>query len=354
MTGPARALASAVRWPLVLLLAAATIPIVLFAALSAWEYRAIWQQTERELARSADATAEYSLRVLEAHRLAADRVNDLLSGLADDAIRNREHELHQKLRALIPSLPLVQTVAVLDRDGYPLLTGNVYPVPRDRQFNDREWVRDLSRPDAPRTHVSKVHVGRLDNFLFFGVSRRRSGSGNGLPGDAFDGVINISVEPNHVSSGFADLTTEANDVVLLFRQDGEILARRPGVASPPPTAHEFARATAGRERGVLRAPSPIDGVDRLGAYRRIQGYPVYALVARDAAAIVARWRDRLIRSSSSAYPPSCSCGRWWRWRSATRGASSTPTSSWSASRRNALPRRTSAPYSSPVLSAWPF
>ncbi len=285
------------RWPVAFLLSAATIPVVLLAGLSTQEFHTNWQQTERELARSADATAEYSLRILEAHRLAADRVNDLLRGLSDSEIRAREYDLHQQLRALIPSLPLVQTVAVLDRDGYLLLTANVYPVPRDRDFKDREWVRDLSKPDAPVTHVSKVNIGRLDNFLFFGVSQRRSGSGNGLPDDAFDGVINISVQPNHVSSGFADLTTEANDVVALVRADGEILARNPGFEKPlPPIPQEsdYIRGiNGGLERGIMRGVSPVDGVDRLVAFRKVSGYPLYALVARDAAAVVGRWKERL-------------------------------------------------------------
>ena len=285
------------RWAVAFLLTAATIPVILFVGLSAYEFRTNWEQTERELARSADATAEYSLRILEAHRLAADRVNDLLRGLPDVEIRAREYELHQQLRALIPSLPLVQTVAVLDRDGYLLLTANVHPVPRDRDFKDREWVRDLSLSDAPDTHISKVNIGRLDNFLFFGVSRRRTGSGNGLPDDAFDGVINISVQPNHVSSGFADLATEKSDIVALFRVDGEVLARHPGFERPlPPMPREsgyLRAANLGLDRGIVRGASPVDGVDRLAAYRKVSGYPIYALVARDATAVVGRWKERL-------------------------------------------------------------
>jgi two-component system NtrC family sensor kinase len=279
------------------LLAAATIPIILFAGLSAHEFHTNWQQTERELSRAADATAEYSLRILEAHRLAADRVNDLLRGLSDAEIRAREGELHQQLRALTQSLPLVQTVAVLDRDGRPLLTANVYPVPRDRDFKDREWVRDLSEPAAPVTHVSKVSIGRLDNFLFFGVSRRRTGSGNGLADDAFDGVVNISVRPNDVSSGFADLTAETSDVITLFRNDGEILARHPGFAKPlPPMPREsdyLRAANAGVGRGIVRGISPVDSVDRLVAYRKVSSYPLYALVARNTATVVERWKERL-------------------------------------------------------------
>src|SRR5689334_7714702 len=143
--------------------AAAVIPVLLFGIFALFEWRAVWLETEQELARSADATAEYSLRVLEGHRLAAERVNDLLAGLSDDEIRARELELYQRLRDLLPSLPLVQTVAVSDRDGVMLVTANVFPVPRDQSFRDREWVRDLGQPDTRAPHISKVNIGRLDN-----------------------------------------------------------------------------------------------------------------------------------------------------------------------------------------------
>ena len=109
-----------------------------------------------------------------------------------------------------------------------LLTANVYPVPAESYFADREWVRDLKSPDAPRTHISKVNIGRLDANLFFGVSRRRVMAERSGATDAYEGVINISVEPNRVAAGFADLVRDAGDQVAVMRADGEILAQWPG------------------------------------------------------------------------------------------------------------------------------
>ena len=86
------------------------------------------------------------LRVFEGHRVAADRVNDLLENLTNEQIQEREDELHTKLARLLPDLPLVQTVAVSRPDGLMLLTANVYPVPPNTVIPDREWIRDLKSP----------------------------------------------------------------------------------------------------------------------------------------------------------------------------------------------------------------
>jgi PAS domain S-box-containing protein len=288
-----------------LVAAAVFLPIAVLVVLAVQTWSATWRDAERELARNADALAEYSLRVLEANRLAADRVNDLLRGLSDNDIRQLEQDLHHQLRNLILDLPLVQTVAVLDRTGHPLLTANVYPVPRELDFNDREWVRDLRLPGASRTHISKVHIGRLDGFLFFGVSRRRSLSGNVPPADGFDGVINISVEPNRVSAGFAELTDEPGDMVSLVRADGEILARRPGFTAPLPplqTQGGFPAAVASaQERGIYRV-TVSDGIERLFGYRKVSGYPVYAIIARQTGAIASRWQQAVAAQFAFGIP----------------------------------------------------
>jgi hypothetical protein len=48
----------------------------------------------------------------------------------------------------------------------------------------------------------------------------------------------------------------------------------------------------GLERFELLDASPVDGVTRLVIYRRLEGLPLYAAVARDHALIVARWTQR--------------------------------------------------------------
>jgi PAS domain S-box-containing protein len=282
----------ALRWLIGL---AVAIPSLIIAAIAITSWKAAWLQAENELRRSADAFGEYVLRILDGHRIAADRVNDLLQYHSNEQIQANEEQLHRQLARLLPSLPLVQTIAVLRPDGLMLLTANVYPVPRDTYFDDREWVQDLKKTDAPATHISRVNVGRLDRNLFFGVSRRRLMLERPRNGPAYDGVINISVQPNQVAAGFTDFVSESEDVVTVVRSDGEILVRNPGFQSPmPPLRAEtspefFAHARANARRGLYTTTFRTDGVKRLVAYRRIEGFPVYSSVARTHASIVWKW-----------------------------------------------------------------
>jgi hypothetical protein len=188
-----------------LLVFAVLVPLGLLAGQAVLRWNQVWTEAAKELSRTADAAAEHSLRVLETHRIALARVNDVLRGLADDDIRAREQELHEQLRGLLTDLPLVQTLAVNDRHGGMLLTANVFPVPREVNVSDREWIRDLRADSALRTHVSRVYVGRLDQYLFFAVSRRRTETGNRLPAGTFDGAINIPWSLTHLHPDSANL-----------------------------------------------------------------------------------------------------------------------------------------------------
>ena len=102
------------RW---LVAAAIGLPLVIMVAIGIVSWRATWAEAERELGRSADAVAQYVLRVFDGHRVGADRVNDLLENLTNEQIQSREQELHLKLARLLPGLPLVQTIAVSRPDG---------------------------------------------------------------------------------------------------------------------------------------------------------------------------------------------------------------------------------------------
>jgi PAS domain S-box-containing protein len=283
---------TALRW---LAAAAIGLPTAIMAAIGIVSWHAVWRDAEQELSRSADAVSEYVLRVFDGHRVASDRVNDLLENLTNEQIQQSERELHQKLARLLPSLPLVETIAVSRPDGLLLLTANIYPVPSNTFIPDREWIRDLRKLDAPATHVSKVSVGRLDANLFFGVSRRRLMADRKTASEVYDGVINVAIEPNRVAAGFADLISGPGDVVSIIRADGEILARLPGFGGPlPPLRPEtnpsfFRHVAAKTSRAVYVTKSQSSAADWLVVHRPIQGFPVSAAVARDRATIRTRW-----------------------------------------------------------------
>ncbi len=294
------------------LVAAVVLPILTLAAISRLSWLDTWTSAERELSRSAEAAAEYAFRGIEAQRFAADVANDLLRGMSDAEVRAGEAELHQALTRLTGRLDLVRNITVMDRDDRLLLTTITYPAPRNVSFADREWVLVLRQPDAPRWHISRLFVGRLDNDLFFGVNRRRDGADDQQAGD-YDGAINVSIDPNAVAAGFMALGGEPGDVTALVRSDGEVLVRTPGSQAPLPpipTGSPLRRAAAeGRVRGTYIG-QPLVGdarqasVQRLIAFRQVADLPLYVTVGRPRGLITGQWRHTLALQLAIGIPAS--------------------------------------------------
>ncbi|MDB5383422.1 MAG: hypothetical protein JWO26_3054 [Rhodospirillales bacterium] len=298
--------------PGALLAATIIVPLIILGA-SAWvSWQDVWNSSERELASDADAVAEYASRVIESHRLTGEFTNHLLRGLSDDAIRARAAELHREFNALLPSLAGARTIAVLDRDAEILFLANVFPVPSHTRVPDREWMQALRSRDAPPLHISSLVTGRVDRNLFFAVSLRRTGTGNGLPDGAFDGAITVSVDPFRLSAGLANISGGRNSVASLVRDDGEVLARSSGLSGPiPPIPQDSPLRAAARdrvERGTYLgrntplSPEEASSEDRLTAFRRVGELPIYATVARPKSLVLSRWREVLAPQLVIGFP----------------------------------------------------
>ncbi len=185
-------------------------------------------------------------------------------------------------------------------------------MPRGARVPDREWVVALRETGAPNLHISAVTTGRLDNNVFFGVSRRRGETGNGLPAGTFDGLVNVSVDPNRLSAGLAALAGPQGDVASLVRADGALLARSTGLPVPAPQIpprsklHDAARSgeTAGTYIGQTLGlpPDQRAGEARLIAFRRVGELPLYATVARPTPVIVGRWRESFLLQLAVGLP----------------------------------------------------
>jgi two-component system NtrC family sensor kinase len=236
--------------------------------------------------------------VLGSHVLAVQLVNQMLAGIPDREIRSREAELHERLQQLVPSVPMASTIILSDRDATVLLTADSYPAPHI-SIADREWVEALRADDWPEVHFSAVTSGWIDDRTFFAVSIRRAGTGNGLPEDAFDGVVDISVDPSRVATGFNAVTHEPEDVISLVRADGHILARLPvppmAIPRIPDDSPLLTAAADGVERGLYAGrtlglrPDGSTGRELQVAFRQVGAFPIYVTVSRPPSAIVERW-----------------------------------------------------------------
>jgi two-component system, NtrC family, sensor kinase len=109
---------------------------------------------------------------------------------------------------------------------------------------------------------------------FFVVSGRRTGEATA----GFQGVIGITVSPEHFSEFYRKLSRGRNAFGLV-RSDGTILARFPeGRFEDVRGPNDLSRAVAREpESGFLEARSPLDSLDRLLGYQKVRGYDVYVV-----------------------------------------------------------------------------
>ncbi len=270
-------------------------PLLLFAVASWLNYRAALADATRELQHSSEVAREHAAKVFEGQSQVVDRVNDAVAGLDDAAIRASELMLHQTFAGIVARLLHIQSVLLASRDGHPLVSAGVYPVPRAVDLSRRDYFRAVIGGYAG-TYISGLQVGDVNRQLFFGLARPWTGADGSLKG-----VIDVAVAPAYFQDFYKILVEEGGDgpdgkVMTLVRDDGQILVRYPPVTGPPPKAAPdspfFAAIRANPDDGVFDSHSIVDAdaPARIFAYRKVQGYPVYIVAGRSRSTIIAGWQ----------------------------------------------------------------
>ncbi|MBY0323298.1 MAG: response regulator [Reyranella sp.] len=273
------------------------VPAVLFGW-AAWETRAaIDRQADERIEGALDVLQEHVLKSLQTVERSISEIDEVLRGLGDGEIRDAEADLYLRFKRTQQALPQIESIWVFDRDGHPMVSSTILPVPRELDNSDRSYFR--AQVDGTGPYVSEVLRGRVGGMRFFVVSGRRTGTRAGQ----FDGVIGVTVTPSHFSEFYAKLS-RGNDVFTVVRADGAVLARWPETAAgdrpaPGVLTEAFARRPDG---GLFTAPSRLDGIERRLGYRRVPGYPLYVAVGIETAALAAEFRRTVLMRGAVVLP----------------------------------------------------
>jgi len=293
---------SSERWLLWLLGLAVVLPILLYAALGAHALREAFSETERRLERIARVAQEHADKVLDTNEMLLGRVLDMVEGLADQEIQDREPVLHDRLRAMTAGLPQLQSLWVENAAGRPVLTNRYMPAPTDRlDVSDRDFfVWHLQGKGG--LFISEPSIGRLTKEAFFDTSRRR----NDIRGE-FAGIVHASLRPDYFTRFFAELAgAEPTLAVTLFRKDGVLLARHPtppvGRVRSNPENELMLRIAQGAQQGFVVTPSSIDGKERVVAFRALGGYPLFIGAGVETAHVMAGWRKDMVALAGLLFP----------------------------------------------------
>lgn len=184
---------------------------------------------------------------------------------------------------------LFNQLGIIDERGTYLLSN--LPDHKRIDLSDREHFR--VHRDNPREglFVSKPVLGRASGKWSLQLTRRID-----RPDGTFGGVVVISVDPFYFTRLYSEVDLGQRGVVVLVGDDGVIRARRSG--DEVSTGQEVGDSPlftrfAGIDAGSYVSPSRVDGLNRILAFRRLQGYPLTVIVGVDEAEAMAPVDERV-------------------------------------------------------------
>jgi len=266
-----------------MLLASVILPFGFLAAYAFISYRVVSAETEQVVQRTVDVLAEHTLKVIETQELILDKATSLLSGRGPNEIDDVP-ELNAALHSLMSGRAQIAGIFMLDAHG-DMRAASTWR-PGINSFERDYFQHFLLNPGDTGTFVGKAVVGKMTGRPAFGFSRLWPTS------DApFSGVITISVSAEYFANFFRETARQPKHSTALIRTDGEVLARDSKRASvgPVPADDPLMRAIATADRGLLWRVSRSDGMERLYAFRHVEGYPVVVVTAVARTAMIASW-----------------------------------------------------------------
>ncbi len=172
-------------------------------------------------------------------------------------------------------------------DGIYLLDAQGWGIAKARGHNafDRDYFQFHQQTPGERLKISPVESGRVTGKLHFRISirvERDDGS--------FDGVVLATMRPEAFSNHYRQLQgTEQRVFSLINGDDRRLLARLPDVMPEQwgkPVEVDHWEAIRRDEVGRFVSRSPIDGIERVYVFRKINQLPLFMFVGFSEADVV--------------------------------------------------------------------
>lgn len=248
-------------------------PVLALLAIG-WAFIVIEVRHERQLVEQAARDSAMNLATaFEAHVRSVVQQLDL----ALVEIRRRYAGDHLRFAASVAEVQdvygdLVAQLSVIGSDGR-LLFSSLDPNVAAVDLSDREHFRvHRDRPAEDRLFISRPVLGRVSGEWTIQFTRPLR------MGDAFAGVVVLSVPTEYFSSFYGQVDVRSGGAIMVVGDDRAVRARAPD-GMPRDDLMQL-RLPADRpffhnrddHAGFYVAPSAVDGVERLGAYRYLRDY----------------------------------------------------------------------------------
>jgi len=263
-------------------------------------------------ARSSRMAYETRARETAANMVAAAQSN-IASELArvDSVLQAAIGELDARRDAGPPGPPTVDHILLRHHELLPGVEGVRLT---DAQGKVR-WGNDLPAGDAvdvsDRDYFARAQAGRGTSAVLSGPLKSRA-SGHWvlvlarpvIVSGRFDGVLYASIAHDQFEAIFARVDLGPRDAVTLRTSDLRLVARHaPSSAAPSPigsteVSPQFAAALrADASHGTYVSRTALDGIDRINAFRRVDGWPLVVIAGLETQRFFEPWHTQVRQSS---------------------------------------------------------
>ena len=254
-----------------LLAGSVLIPAALFLGAAWLDYQATLTRAREYVVTTTNALAEQTQGALQTANGILARSLDHIDGLDWQTI-GKSREVHDFLAKIDRELPLVQSVFLVDPEGYNSASSRAFPM-TSFDVRERQYYIEAKKGDD-RLYVSNAFLGQMTGAPGFTVSRPRLTNGH------FDGVVAVTLSPAYFQNFYERIALSPKHAsAALVRADGKILVRYPEIKSVgqlPEDSPLLAAARSGAEAGVFSGTSSLDGIPKLAAFRRVDNQPLLA------------------------------------------------------------------------------
>lgn len=259
-----------------------------------------WQSHERRLKdaeRAASNLAQVVARQVDDSVTAVDLALAYVVRRVEGDLDRDDYfaDLGEALAARTGALPQLAELFVFDEAG-DWVANSLRMAPKNANNAARDYFIHHRDHAGPESYIGPPVRSRINGEWVMTVSRRIS-----RPDGAFAGVALATIPLTYMRDFYNGLDIGRDGVIAMMRDNGTLLLRHPFVES---AVDADARGSAlyrayqtGPAQGVLRERSPVDGVERIYAYRHSDRYPMVVLAALSYDTLFATWtRDALLHA----------------------------------------------------------
>ncbi|TWI55587.1 diguanylate cyclase (GGDEF)-like protein [Pseudomonas duriflava] len=273
---------------------AVALALIALDVLQAWNARQVhWQAAHSETNNFARSLAQHASDTFkEADTSLIGIVERLEFEGATPASLQRIQKLQERYTNHLPQL---HELLVTDEKGRALVA--TLPGTFNATYDDREYFRYHQTDTSPKPHIGPAIRSRSTGTWVITISRRYN-----HPDGRFAGVVLASLKMDYFQQFYDGFDIDRAGAISLTLSDGQILVRRPydeaAIGLYLGNTQIFKDLLPQHPKGHFIRVSPVDKIERMYSYSRVDNYPLVIFAAKSKQAIFEDWLINTYRYSA--------------------------------------------------------